>query len=156
MKKLLVALALIVTIPLCAAAADLEVDGIKLGSGYKNPPKAGYACAPLLSDALCKKVQPGSIFDVPATKVEMTYKNNRLTSIVVGFAFGDAPKVGKALEKQYGLATNARVVAKGVALAVWAFGDTELHLIRDEGRRETSVQMIEKGARSPNTGADEV
>lgn len=156
MKTMLVALALIVTIPLCATAADIEVDGFKLGSAYKNPPRAGYTCAPLLSDALCKKSQPGTIFGAPARKVEMTYKNNRLTSIVVGFALGDTPQVGKALETQYGLATNARVNAKGVSQAIWVFGDTQIRLIRDEGRRETSVQMSEKGAPAPQTGADAV
>lgn len=128
-----------------AYAASFEHDGIKLGSNLKSLPKERYSCSPSLlpNETECKKKNPGTLFGVPAKKVELMFKNERCYIIFVGFAPGETPKIGKALEKKYGAPSKAAQVLRGVYQVKWQQGNADLVLNRDDKRSTADVTMVE-------------
>lgn len=127
-------------------ASRFEYQGLVLGSGLATLSKSEYNCSPStisLSKMECKKINPGKIFGVPASKVELMFHKNRLYIIFVGFSPGDTPVVGKELEKRYGKPTKAGELLKGVYQATWRYGDREVVLDRSDRRGSASITLID-------------
>jgi len=128
-----------------AYAVSYEIDGIKLGASLKTLNKEQYSCSPsvLPNETQCIRKKPGTLFGVPAKKVELMFKNERCYIIFVGFAPGDTPKIGKALEQKYGAPSKAAQVLKGVYQVKWQQGNKDLVLNRDDKRGTADVTMAE-------------
>ncbi len=143
MRSVLLLMAIVSTAP--AYAVSYELDGIKLGATLKTLNKDQYSCSPSLlpKETLCIKKNPGTLFGVPAKKVELMFKNGRCHIIVVGFAPGDTPKIGKALEQKYGAPSKAAEILRGVYQVTWRQGNRDLVLNRDDKRGTADVSMVE-------------
>lgn len=145
MRKLLTLLFLSLFFTETTYAASYEHDGITLGGNIKTLKKGQYSCSPsfLPNETQCIKNIPGTLFGVPAKKVELMFKNGRCYTIFIGFAPGDTPKIGKALEQKYGAPSKAAQVLKGVYQVKWQQGNRELVLNRDDKRSTANVTMVE-------------
>lgn len=128
-----------------AYAVSYEHDGIKLGASLQALNKEQYSCSPsfLPNETQCIKKNPGTMFGVPAKKVELMFKNGHCYIIFVGFTPSDTPKIGKALEQKYGAPSKAAQVLRGVYQVKWQHGNRDLVLKRDDKRGTADVTMVE-------------
>ncbi|MDP2167942.1 MAG: hypothetical protein Q8J64_06400 [Thermodesulfovibrionales bacterium] len=124
-----------------------DYEGVKTGSKLSSLPKGAFQCAPMRFDPkdqkICTKNNPGKVFGVQPSKVELGYKNDLLYIIFIGFRPADFNTVNASLEQKYGRPTTKKQLLKGVYQYVWQRGETELVLNKDEKRQEADVTMYD-------------
>lgn len=143
MRRVLLLISFFFTAP--AYAVSYEHDGIKLGASIKTLKHEQYSCSPsfLPNETQCIKKNAGTLFGVPAKKVELMFKNGRCYIIFVGFVPGDTPKIAKVLEQKYGVPSKAAQVLRGVYQVKWQQGNRDLVLNRDDKTVTADVTMVE-------------
>lgn len=139
-------LVVILVLTLASVANAFEYEGRKLGSTLKALPKDAYRCSPWNVDQKnteCKKIDPGKFLGVPAQKVELMYKGDKLYIIFVSFAPENTPTIGKALEQRHGRPAKVTNRPQGTYQVKWIRGNKDLILLRQDKRGEASVTMID-------------